>query len=113
NDLEGPRQTKTRRPIGLHPGDVLAVELDVASRRGRHACHDDAQRGPARAVRPDQADHFTLVHRARDVSQRLKPGEAARDRLQVKNLRHSSPSPTTASRAATSAHAAGTATEEQ
>jgi hypothetical protein len=55
HDLEGARQAESRRLIGFHPGDVLAIERYNPRACRCHAADSVDQRGLAGAVRPNQA----------------------------------------------------------
>jgi hypothetical protein len=69
--------------MGRHPIDSLAEQKNI-SRVGDHGAGDKIEQGCLpRAVRPHDAEDFTLIYGETDVSHRGDAAEAFRDGFEV------------------------------
>ena len=71
------------RELRMELGDLLAIEIDLATRRGMDAAEDADQRGLAGAIVSNQADELAGIEVDRDILQGV---EGAEVEIQVLHL---------------------------
>src|SRR4029077_2293229 len=89
-DLMGGGEPAARDQERLFAGDVRAAKRDRSGLRRVDAVDQIEQRRLAGAVRPDQAQNFSLAEHEAEIVHGLQAAEALADVVELKDRRHSS-----------------------